>query len=175
VDYQLSVKSLVSWPVVCTLLAMVDPPQPSITVCFLGNPAISDSGSRVLRVWAGPALVPGTYLVKVQARSGAAVYTLEDTLVYAVSYFLGQAFPNPSHGSVTIPYGLPVEAPVSLEVYDVSGRRIRTLVSSKGKVGYQRVVWDGRAEGGGRAATGVYFYRLKAGNWAKTGKMVVVR
>jgi hypothetical protein len=175
VDYNLSVTSLVSYPSACTLSATVDPPGSPIAVGFFPDGIIAKSGTRKLRVQPGEALTPGTYVIRVQARSGNWAGAMEDTLVYAASYFLGPAFPNPSRGSVVIFYGLPVEAPVSLKVYDLSGRLVRTLVSGREKAGYHKVYWDGRAEGGRGVGSGVYFYRLAAGSFSTTRKFMVLK
>ena len=174
-DYNLFVMSHVSYPYDCTLSATAEPPGPPIAFGFLPDGVVKQKGARTMRVQPGEGLLPGSYVIQVQARSGATVLTLEDILVYSVSYYLGPAMPSPSRGSTVIPYGLPVESPVSLKIYDLFGRRIRSLVSGREKAGYHKVSWDGRAEGGRGVSTGVYFYRLVAGGWSKTMKMVVTR
>jgi subtilisin family serine protease len=175
VDFNLSLTSLVSYSSACTLSATVEPPGSAIAVGFLPDVVVVESGARTMRVQPGKGLSPGSYVIKVQAQSGSAVFTVEDTLMYAVSYFLGPAFPNPSRGSVEIAYGLPVEVPVSLKVYDVSGRLVRILVAGREKAGYREVVWDGRGEGGGRVPSGVNFFRLTAGSFSAVRKLVIVR
>jgi len=90
-------------------------------------------------------------------------------------FALGPAVPNPSKGNVGISYDLPVETQVSLKVYNLSGQLVRTLVSGKEKAGYKHLSWDGRSENGTRTASGVYFYRLEAGSFTATKKLVVVR
>ena len=90
-------------------------------------------------------------------------------------FALGPAVPNPSRGNVGISYDLPVETQVSLKVYNLSGQLVRSLVSGKEKAGYKHVSWDGRSENGSRTSSGVYFYRLEAGSFAGTRKLVVVR
>jgi hypothetical protein len=90
-------------------------------------------------------------------------------------FALGPAVPNPSRGNVGISYDLPVETQVSLKVYNLSGQLVRSLVSGKEKAGYKHVSWDGRSENGSRTSSGVYFYRLEAGSFTATRKMVVVR
>jgi hypothetical protein len=90
-------------------------------------------------------------------------------------FALGPAVPNPSRGHLGISYDLPVEAAVSLKVYNLSGQLVRTLVSGQEEAGYKHVSWDGRTENGSRASSGVYFYRLEAGSFAATRKLVVVR
>jgi len=92
-----------------------------------------------------------------------------------VRFALGPAVPNPSGGNVGISYALPQEAVVSLKVFNLSGQLVRTLVSGKEKAGYKHVSWDGRSENGSKAASGVYFYRMEAGSFTATQKMVVVR
>jgi hypothetical protein len=174
-DYNLSVNSFVSYPLACTLSAAAVPPQPSIAISIVGDSVLSKSGYRTLSVRPNQETEPGTYVIRVQARSGGWVSTLEDTMVYAVSYYLGPAMPSPSRGSVVIPYGLPVESPVSLKIYDLYGRRIRTLVSGREKAGYHMAVWDGQAEGGRGVSTGVYFYRLTSGSFSATRKLLIVR
>jgi hypothetical protein len=175
VDYRLSVTSLVTYPSPCTLSATVDPPGSPIAVGFLPDGIITQSDTRKVRVQPGEGLTPGTYVIRVQARTGGWSSTLEDTLVYSVSYYLGPAMPNPSRGSVAISYGLPVEVPVSLKIYDLYCRRIRSLISGREKAGYHKVSWDGRAEGGRGVSTGVYFYRLTAGSFSATRKLVVLK
>jgi hypothetical protein len=106
-------------------------------------------------------------------RSG--VELLPVSLGLPMRFALGPAVPNPSKGNVGISYDLPVETPVSLKVYNLSGQLVKTLVSGKEQAGYKHVSWDGRSENGTRTASGVYFYRLEAGSFAATKKLVVVR
>jgi hypothetical protein len=88
---------------------------------------------------------------------------------------LGLSVPNPAKGSIAISYDLPVETGVSLKVYNLSGQLVRSLVSGKEQAGYKHATWDGRSERGARVASGVYFYRLVAGSFAATKKMIVIR
>jgi len=88
---------------------------------------------------------------------------------------LFQNYPNPFNPVTTIDYSIPGKTTVDLTIYDVSGRRVRTLVSGKHLPGGYSVVWDGRNDGGRPVATGVYFYRLTAGGNNSVRKMVVLR
>lgn len=88
---------------------------------------------------------------------------------------LGLSVPNPAKGSIAISYDLPVETGVSLKVYNLSGQLVRSLVSGKEQAGFKHAAWDGRSEDGSRVASGVYFYRLEAGSFTATKKMVVIR
>jgi hypothetical protein len=90
-------------------------------------------------------------------------------------FALGPAVPNPTKSSIGISYDLPYEVLVTLKVFNLSGQHVRTLVSGKEQAGYKHVIWDGRDENGSRAVSGVYFYRLEAGSFAATKKVVVIR
>jgi len=86
------------------------------------------------------------------------------------------AYPNPFNPSTKIAYVLPRAARVTVDVFDVSGRRIGVLKSRELEVaGRHEVVWDGHDDAGHAAASGVYFYRVRAGDVTQTGKMVLVK
>jgi hypothetical protein len=91
------------------------------------------------------------------------------------SFALGQSYPNPMVGGAMIKYALPRDVAVSLKVYNVSGQLVKTLVSGTEKAGYKQVSWEGRSEQGHRVSAGVYFYRMQAGDFTATKKLVVVR
>jgi hypothetical protein len=77
-------------------------------------------------------------------------------------YQLGQCHPNPVADRCLIEFALPGPGAVVLAVYNVAGQRVRTLVQGELPAGFHRVGWDGRSASGGRAAAGVYLYRLSA-------------
>jgi hypothetical protein len=78
--------------------------------------------------------------------------------------------PNPTRGNASIAFSLPARGEVSLKVYDAQGRHVRTLVSGTREAGVHSVSLDG-----GSLSSGVYFYRLQAGNFTATRSLVVVR
>lgn len=90
-------------------------------------------------------------------------------------YELAQNFPNPFNPITTIRYALPMESEVSLIIYDVLGQRVRTLVSGSQGVGYYNAVWDGRDDAGMAVASGVYIYRLTAGEFTQVHKMILMK
>jgi hypothetical protein len=91
-------------------------------------------------------------------------------------YALKANYPNPFNPTTTIVYGLPEAGMVSLKIYDLTGKLIRTLVNEALSAGYHRAVWDGKDASGAHAATGVYFYRISAGDrFAETRKMVLMK
>ena len=130
-------------------------------------------------------VTPGTVysyvLARVESAPGTAPLAFGPYPVQAVSDAPGRAylaapFPNPGAGSQTIAFGLPEGlapgAVVRLELYDVRGARVRTLVERSAGPGRFVVTWDGRNGDGRSVAAGVYLYRLTAGRAALGGRLV---
>jgi hypothetical protein len=91
-------------------------------------------------------------------------------------YALFANTPNPFGPATTIEYYVPASGgPVTLEVFDVTGHVVRTLVRERQGPGLKRVTWDGRGDEGAQIATGVYFYRLRAPGFEKALKMMVIQ
>lgn len=92
------------------------------------------------------------------------------------AFTLHQNVPNPFNPTTTISYDVPeAGGKVTLRIYDVSGRLVRTLADGVETPGSKQATWDGRDDRGHRMATGVYFYRLTAPEFTKTRKMVLVQ
>jgi hypothetical protein len=92
--------------------------------------------------------------------------------------FLAQNTPNPFNPTTRIEYGIPAGATlvdVQLEIYDVQGRRVRTLIRGQEAPGMHASIWDGRDDSGQRMQSGIYFYRLQAGDQTLTRKMMLVK
>jgi len=90
-------------------------------------------------------------------------------------YALGQNCPNPFNQGAKIDYALPKPSKVSLKIYSVTGQVVRTLIDEKQRPGYYAARWDGKNDFGKRVASGIYLYRMEAGDFTKTNKMIVVR
>jgi len=85
------------------------------------------------------------------------------------------AEPNPARGAISFGFALPEAAPVTLEVLDVSGRRVRLLLDSLVEAGDHRRLWDGRDAQGSAATSGLYLARLRAGAHEQTRQFLWVR
>jgi hypothetical protein len=83
--------------------------------------------------------------------------------------------PNPFNPETAFRFALPQATQVKLEVYDLAGRHVRTLVDELVQAGWQTARWDGRADGGARVASGVYFCRLAVGSCELSRKVVVLK
>ena len=87
---------------------------------------------------------------------------------------LGQNYPNPFNPSTLIPFQISAGGRVRLEVFNVLGQRVVTLIDEARPAGLHRAQWDG-TDGGGRAVgAGVYIYRLSAGRWQEARKLLLV-
>jgi hypothetical protein len=91
------------------------------------------------------------------------------------SYGLSQNYPNPFNPTTQITFALPRSSEVSLDVYDIMGRQVQTLVSGKLDAGIHSVIWDGKDKAGKQVTSGIYLYRLKAGDYIDNRKMVLLK
>jgi hypothetical protein len=91
------------------------------------------------------------------------------------NFQLEQNYPNPFNLSTTIDYYLPRISAVKLDIYDILGRKIKTIETGTKKPGFQQVGWDGTDVDNEPVASGVYFYRLEAGEYTATRKMQLLK
>jgi hypothetical protein len=91
------------------------------------------------------------------------------------SYELSQNYPNPFNPATTIKFSLETRGLVDLSVYNILGRKVKTLVSTEMDAGPHDVLWDGTDNSGDMAASGIYFYKLEAGDFVKTKKMLMLK
>lgn len=83
--------------------------------------------------------------------------------------------PNPFNPATTISFTVPQSSHVTLSIYDIAGRRVNTLVDEAMERGLERVVWNGRDSYGNPVSSGVYFYRVKAGEAVAIGKILLLK
>ncbi len=88
---------------------------------------------------------------------------------------LAQNYPNPFRDRTQIRYNLPENSHVSIKIYDVTGRLVRTLKDGNENAGFLTVEWDGMNQHGSRVASGVYYYRMVTPIFKATKKMVLIR
>jgi hypothetical protein len=90
-------------------------------------------------------------------------------------FALNEAVPNPFNPQTTLSFALPVASHVKLTIYDVSGRLVATLLDEDRGPGVWDVVWEGRDDRAQRVSSGVYFYRIEAGDFVETKRMVLLK
>jgi hypothetical protein len=91
------------------------------------------------------------------------------------SFALGQNYPNPFNPSTNINYWLPQKAHVEIDIFNILGRKVTTLVNEDRPVGAHTAEWNGTDGSGGRVSTGIYFYRIKAGDFVESKKMLLLK
>ena len=92
-----------------------------------------------------------------------------------VNYSLSQNYPNPFNPSTVIRYSLPAAEKVVIKIYDIMGREIRTLVNEEKNAGTYTSEWNGRNSNGTTVSSGIYLYRIQAGNFVEARKMTLVK
>lgn len=90
-------------------------------------------------------------------------------------FALEQNYPNPFNPSTTIRFALPERAAVKLEIFNILGERVATLLDESLAAGEHHAEWNGRGNSGGTVGTGIYFYRLTAGTQSEIRKMVLLK
>jgi len=90
-------------------------------------------------------------------------------------YALHQNYPNPFNPTTQIKYDLPEDAMVSIIIYDIMGRSIRSLVNSKQTAGYRSIQWNATNNLGEPVSAGMYIYMIQAGDFIQTKKMVLLK
>jgi hypothetical protein len=80
------------------------------------------------------------------------------------------AYPNPFNASTTIRFILPEPGEIQVTIYDLLGRQVETLVDEEKQAGQYRVIWDASNH-----SSGIYFYRIKAGDYTETKKMILLK
>ena len=91
------------------------------------------------------------------------------------SFGLDQNYPNPFNPTTDISFSLPSAANVSLRVYNLLGQEVATVVDGDMGAGVHTVTWDGSNDGGEQVSSGIYFYRLVAGDDTATRKMMLLK
>ncbi len=90
-------------------------------------------------------------------------------------FVLHQNYPNPFNPTTTITYSLPRSADVQIDIYNILGRRVIKLVDEFQKAGNHSIQWNGRDNHGNEAASGIYFYRISAGDKVRSRKMLLLK
>jgi hypothetical protein len=99
-----------------------------------------------------------------------------DGIASPLAYALLGNHPNPFNPTTEISFSLPEDAEISLQIFDITGRRVKTLVTgSSYETGTHTVTWNGRDDRNRELASGVYFYRLEAGGFEQTKKMTLLK
>jgi hypothetical protein len=95
--------------------------------------------------------------------------------IFPSAFHLDQNYPNPFNSSTIIRFSLPVETVVDLDIYDIAGQKVATLIQGAKSPGEYVVRWDGTDGNGGEFASGVYLYRFRTSGYVKTKKLLLMK
>jgi DNA-binding beta-propeller fold protein YncE len=138
--------------------------------------------STRFRVPMGIAILDSSLYVTSMAGSELRAYTIEGLITTVkepdvpLTYALEQNYPNPFNPTTSMRFSLPSDGTVTLRIYDITGREVKTLVNDDFPAGKHTINWDGRNHAGTAVASGIYFYRLHvAGKFSQTNKMIFLK
>lgn len=95
--------------------------------------------------------------------------------ILPTEYSIEQNYPNPFNPKTNISFALPVSGNVSIAVYNVLGQEVKSLVDQPMEAGHHTITWDGTNNGGSQVSSGVYFYRITAGTFTESRKMMMLK
>ena len=96
-------------------------------------------------------------------------------LIFPESFALHQNYPNPFNPITQIRYDLPIDEFISINIYDVIGRRIKSLINTKQGAGFRSITWNATNDLGQPVSAGMYIYTIQAGEFRQTRKMVLLK
>ena len=105
----------------------------------------------------------------------SAVLSADEEMGMPVNFALKQNYPNPFNPSTQIQYALPSESKVLISIYDLTGRKVKTLVNEVQSAGHRSVMWNATNEIGRPVSAGMYIYSIQAGNFIQNRKMVLMK
>ena len=123
----------------------------------------------------GPAESPRSAGATTKSGFGKDMLAVDGVVDLPTEFALKNNYPNPFNPTTNIAFDLPESTDVTLEVYDMMGRRVATLISGQLNAGRYEATWNARSDSGSMVASGVYIYRLRAGNFESVKQMVLMK
>ena len=134
-----------------------------------------DSGDYTLAA-NSPCVGTGEYGVNMGAFGvGCGTILSVDDNIIPQKFALYQNYPNPFNPVTTLRYNLPEDALISITIYDMMGRQIKTLINSMQAAGYRSIQWNATNDAGSPMSAGIYSYMIQAGEFRQTKKMVLLK
>ena len=111
-----------------------------------------------------------TYSSSASADFVGGISDVRDNGTLPDKFEISQNYPNPFNPTTTIQYDLPIASNVAIDIYDILGNKVETLINSEQQPGHHEVVWDARDE-----ASGIYFYKIQAGSFVESKRMTLLK
>jgi beta-glucanase (GH16 family) len=106
---------------------------------------------------------------------GGALITVLNKNILSDEFIVNDNYPNPFNPVTSITYQIPFDADVNITIYDMNGRVIKTLLDGKQSAGHKSILWNAKDNKNELVSAGIYLYTIKAGNYRKTRKMVLIK
>jgi hypothetical protein len=103
------------------------------------------------------------------------IVSVQDKTITPLKFALAQNFPNPFNPTTTIRFSIPRREKVRLQIYNLMGQEVATLIDKELEAGFHQTEWKGYNKLNQGTTTGIYFYRLEAGEFVEVKKMVLLR
>jgi predicted outer membrane repeat protein len=145
---------------------------------ILLDPQICDTANGDLRIADNsPCLGAGDGGANIGALGIGCTYTdvPDQPQLLPGEFSLSQNHPNPFNPVTTLEYSLPERSHVTVEIYNVLGQKVRTLIDHEESAGSYTITWDGTDISGKSVATGIYLYRFQSGEYVETKKMLLLK
>jgi hypothetical protein len=113
--------------------------------------------------------------VLVDADTPTDVNDITNNGILPSQFGLSQNYPNPFNPATTIKFNLSRESDVRLEIFNIMGQRVITLINGRMSAAKHSIQWNGKDASGYEAATGIYFYRINSGDFVETRKMLLMK
>lgn len=107
--------------------------------------------------------------------TGNDVTGVDEQNTIPTEYYMSQNYPNPFNPTTNIKFGLPNNANVKIVIYNILGQEIKTLINKELNAGTYNLVWNGTNEAGIKVPSGAYLYRITAGNFVDTKKLMLIK
>jgi hypothetical protein len=166
-----------------TMLATALPPvgEPTITWSLIDNDNLEMKGAywnyRYVYYDHSLGIHNPKFVVALLQKSIESITSIrfENTPDIPEEYALAQNYPNPFNPTTQIQFSIPEQANVTLTIYDITGREVTKLVNEALGTGMYTATWDGRNANGQLVSSGVYLYRIQAGSFVQTKRMVFIK
>lgn len=131
----------------------------------VGMTIMGISSNSLVRVYSGR-----EYLKDIFLEMGKIAGEIENEQILPKAFRLYENYPNPFNSSTTLKYEIPVQTYVDISLFDILGRKVQTIVSEEKPVGVFEIVFNASD-----LPSGIYFVRIKAGEFLKIGKMMLLK
>jgi hypothetical protein len=121
-----------------------------------------------------PALYPRQGQNRFKVLVNTTTVSIDEELL-PIQYALHQNYPNPFNPVTTLRYDIPENSLVTIIIYDMLGRQVKTLINQTQDAGYRSVIWDATNDYGKPVSAGIYLYQIQAGGYMQTKKMVLLK